>query len=172
MQNKTATVILGLGTNLGDKINNLNTAIFNLKQCGVKVLKQSRLYQSPPWGFVAKDDFYNMALQVSTLLSPEQLLIELKAIELKMGRPIKSSLDYSSRIIDIDILDYNMSSFESPELEIPHKHMHKRSFALFPLKDVNQNYVHPNLALHIDELIALLDDNSITVVNKSLCVNK
>jgi deoxyguanosine kinase len=168
MQNKTATAIIGLGTNLGDKCENLRLAIFHLNLCGVAVVKQSKLYQTPPWGFEAKDDFYNMAVQAITKLSPEQLLVELKAIELRMGRPVKSTQDYSSRIIDLDILDYNMASFKSPDLEIPHKHMHERNFALFPLKDVNQNYVHPNLGLHVDQLIASLNDNLITVVNKTL----
>ena len=84
-----------------------------------------------------------------------------------MGRQIKESDNYTSRIIDLDIIDYNNTIYNNLDLKIPHPHMSKRNFVLYPLRDIDSHYCNPVTGKKIDELLAELDDESITVVNIS-----
>lgn len=165
MQNKRVTCFLGLGTNLGDKTNNLKRAILAIENAGIQVIEKSRVYKTPPWGFDATEDFYNMVVKAETALQPFQLLVELKALELKMGRKPKETEHYTSRVIDIDIIDYNQIIFDEHDLKIPHPHLEKRIFVLLPLKDVFAGYKHPASFISIDEMIKTLNDEDITLVN-------
>ncbi|MFK8045242.1 MAG: 2-amino-4-hydroxy-6-hydroxymethyldihydropteridine diphosphokinase [Crocinitomicaceae bacterium] len=165
MQRRKVHVLLSLGTNLGSKIENLNIAKKHLSENYISVVKESKIYETPPWGFQSANNFYNIVLKVETLLSPFQLLVELKATELKMGRPFKTADSYTSRIIDIDIIDYNSETFKNVDLVIPHPILSERSFVLYPLRDVQVNYVHPITGKTIEELIAVLNDKTATVVN-------
>lgn len=167
MHTKKAVAVLGLGTNIGSKNQNIKTAIRFLEIANIKIVKQAKLYQTPPWGFNAKEDFFNTVVCVETELNPIQLLIEIKAIELKMGRPSKVSAMYESRIIDIDIIDFENKVYQYHDLIIPHPYMHKRNFVLLPLRDVKPNYRHPILNKNIEQLIGELDDETIAVVNMS-----
>jgi len=158
-------VLLSLGTNLGNKIGNLNMAKKHLNANYMRIITESSVYETPPWGFKSTDKFFNIVLEIETQLRPFQLLIELKAIELKMGRPIKTDDSYKSRIIDIDIIDYNHEEFLNADLTIPHPLLADRSFVLFPLQDVCDNYVHPKTGKTIQELINVLEDKTATLVN-------
>ena len=166
MPNQKYQVVLGLGTNLGNKIDHLNKAVLMLENIGITIISISKIYQTPPWGFESEEDFYNLVLRAKTNYNPIQLLVEIKSIELLMGRPSKlKSEHYESRIIDIDIIDFNGQVIDYKDLKIPHPHLHKRSFVIYPLKDIMPNYCHPVTGSTIEELMAGISNETITVVN-------
>lgn len=144
---------LSLGTNLGNKEENLKKAIEKIEERVGHVKAQSAFLPTEPWGFDSTNSFLNAAVCVETELTPFELLKATQAIEREMGRTVKSTLGgYADRIIDIDILLYydNVAvpvfdkekdwggtvRIESPELTIPHPRMHERDFVLIPLKEI------------------------------------
>ncbi|GHT32565.1 2-amino-4-hydroxy-6-hydroxymethyldihydropteridine pyrophosphokinase [Bacteroidia bacterium] len=146
-----ATAYLSLGSNLGEKEQNITTAIGLLTERVGAILALSRFYETSPWGYKSENGFLNVALGIETTLPPLALLHTLKQIEVDMGRPPKGNT-YQDRIIDIDILLYDDLIFESKELTIPHSLMHKRSFVLQPLNEIAPAVVHPLLNKTISEL--------------------
>jgi 2-amino-4-hydroxy-6-hydroxymethyldihydropteridine diphosphokinase len=131
-------VILLLGSNLGEKKNNLETALGKIKEGGNEILKISEFLISEPVEFVSSNIFCNIATIILTHLSPIQLLDFVKSIEIEMGRinDSKTSGSYSDRVIDIDIIKFNELKFSSERLEIPHKkHLFERDFSRVLLKD-------------------------------------
>lgn len=130
-------VVLLLGSNIGDKKKNLDTALKRIEEM-CTILKNSEYLTSEPVEFVSSNNFCNIATIIFTPFSPIQLLKFLKKIEVEMGRTIDSgrSEDYADRIIDIDIVKYNELKFTSEKLEIPHKkHLFEREFSQILLKD-------------------------------------
>ena len=130
-------VVLLLGSNIGDKKNNLDTALERLKELG-NILKNSEYLTSEPVEFVSSNNFCNIATIIFTHFSPIQLLNYIKKIEIEMGRVNDSKISggYADRIIDIDIIKYNELKFTSERLEIPHKkHLFEREFSKILLKD-------------------------------------
>ena len=126
-------VYLGLGTNQGDKFENIQNAVSAISnECG-SVISESSTYESLPWGFSAEGSFYNSVVLIKTELSPEELLYFCQKIEVKLGRKKKTKLGYESRIIDIDILLYDKITLELDDLKIPHPLMNNRVFVLQPL---------------------------------------
>ena len=139
-----AKVFLGLGTNLGDKRNNLLTAVTNIEEKIGKVTSLSSFYETEPWGFKSDNSFLNAALCVETSLEPSAILHIIKEIEIEMGRIQKSvNKVYSDRPIDIDILLYNDMIMKSDELTIPHPLMTERDFVMKPLVEIAGDTVHP-----------------------------
>lgn len=133
-QNK---VVLLLGSNIGDKKNNINTALNKLKEAG-DLLKKSEYLTSEAVEFVSSNNFCNIATIMFTHFSPIQLLNYIKKIEIDMGRVNDSIVSggYTDRIIDIDIITFNGLKFTSKRLEIPHKkHLFEREFSRILLKD-------------------------------------
>jgi len=133
-------VYLGLGTNLGNKLENLYKTIDVLSQNVGIVTNKSLIYQSEPWGFEAKDSFYNMVIEIETSFSADQLLIETQKIETIIGRKVKTKVGYESRLIDIDILLYGNVTIDKPLLKIPHLLNKERLFVLQPLLEVLNPY--------------------------------
>jgi 2-amino-4-hydroxy-6-hydroxymethyldihydropteridine diphosphokinase len=131
-----ATVYLGLGTNLGDKKENMATAVKLLAERVGEVLALSTLYETQPWGFKSENTFLNAAIAIETRFPPLELLNITKQIEWEMGRKEKSDDSYKDRIIDIDILMYDDVTIQTDELTIPHPLMHKRDFVKIPLAEV------------------------------------
>ncbi|MDH6250858.1 2-amino-4-hydroxy-6-hydroxymethyldihydropteridine diphosphokinase [Chryseobacterium sp. H1D6B] len=132
------TVILLLGSNLGDQKKNIETALEKIKAGNIEVLRNSEFLTSEPVEFVSSNIFCNIASIIFTSLSPIQLLDFVKGIEIEMGRinDSKSTGGYHDRIIDIDIIKYNELNFISERLEIPHKkHLFEREFSKILLKD-------------------------------------
>lgn len=131
------TVYLALGTNLGDKKQNIAEAVKNIGELVGEVIRQSALYATEPWGFTSANDFVNAAVCVDTELEPRQLLEATQRIERMMGRTLKS-VDgvYHDRVIDIDILLYGTERIDKPELKIPHPLMWQRPFVMEPLLDI------------------------------------
>lgn len=128
---------LGLGSNLGNKKENIDSAIRQISSKTGKVLRQSSYYISEPFGFQSKNDFVNVVVQVETTLEPIELLHQLQQIEQEMGRPQKT-VDgvYADRIIDIDILLYEDWEIDLPELKVPHPLMKERDFVMNPLNEI------------------------------------
>ena len=161
----TTTFYLALGTNLGDRLANLNTTIAALRASSPKgapavtVLAESPIYATPPWGVTDQPSFLNMALEGETALSPRELLIHLKLLETELGR--LPSIRYGPRKIDIDLLFYGDLVLETPGLVIPHPRLHERAFVLVPLADLAPNLVHPVLGRTVRELLAAVDTKGI-----------
>lgn len=144
-------VYLALGTNLGDRLANLRAAIHALAP-HVNVLAESRIYETPPWGYADQPAFLNMAVKAETSLGPESLLKRLKQLEVRLGR--EASFRYGPRRIDLDILFYDDLVLESETLTIPHPRLHERAFVLVPLMDLAPNLIHPVLKKSVAELLA------------------
>jgi 2-amino-4-hydroxy-6-hydroxymethyldihydropteridine diphosphokinase len=131
-------VVLLLGSNIGDKKNNLDTALERLKEVG-DILQNSEYLTSEAVEFVSSNNFCNIATIIFTHFSPIQLLNKIKKIEIEMGRLNDSKISggYTDRIIDIDIIKYNELKFTSERLEIPHKkHLFEREFSKILLKNL------------------------------------
>lgn len=131
------TVYLGLGTNLGDRRLNMETAIRLLGERVGTVVRISQFHETEPWGFSSDNMFMNAAVCIDTQLSPRSLLEATQAIEREMGRTVKS-VDgrYHDRLIDIDILLYDDIRVDEPDLKIPHPLMHERDFVMLPLGEI------------------------------------
>jgi 2-amino-4-hydroxy-6-hydroxymethyldihydropteridine diphosphokinase len=135
----THTAYLSLGTNLGDKENNLLSAISEIERRIGPVRAQSAFLATKPWGFDSQNTFLNAAIRIETKFSPLELLDETQQIERDLGRKHKSvNGQYHDRIIDIDILLYDDLHISTPRLTIPHPHMHERDFVIIPLKEIIQ----------------------------------
>ena len=135
--NNTHCVYLGLGSNLGDSRLELKTALAHLSQLHkTSVVHVSQLYQSKPWGGVTEQpDYFNIAAELDTPLSPVKLLQHIKHIEYQlMGRA--ETERWYPRVIDIDILFYEDLEYHSETLNIPHPHVFERCFVLQPLLDL------------------------------------
>lgn len=130
-----AQVFLGLGSNLGNKKNNIANAIKEIALLtNTTVIQKSKLYNTKPEGHLDQPDFINAAIEIETKLSPQKLLAELQQIEIKLGR--EKTFKGGPRIIDIDILTYDNLEISTPELTIPHPEMNKRNFVLKPLSEI------------------------------------
>ena len=131
------TVYLGIGTNLGDKEENIQRALCLLEERVGELLRCSSMYHSKPWGLVSKNDFVNVVAAFVTELSPHELLERTQQVEKAMGR-IKKSGDgvYHDRVIDVDILLYGDQHVEEPGLVIPHPLMGERDFVMVPLNEI------------------------------------
>jgi 2-amino-4-hydroxy-6-hydroxymethyldihydropteridine diphosphokinase len=151
---------LGLGTNLGNRIQNLRAAQMALPP-QVQVLRTSRIYETPPWGFIAQPTFLNQVFEVQTDLTPLALLEYLKAIEVNLGRI--PTFRYGPRQMDIDILFYGDQVIESPKLTIPHPRLSERAFMLVPLTELAPDWVHPVLHQTIYQMLAQVDPSGVEV---------
>ena len=149
----THLVYLSLGTNLGNKEENLRTAMTLIEEQVGTITSQSALYASAPWGFDSENTFLNNAISVETSLTPEELLSTTQRIEHTLGRTHKSvDGQYSDRLIDIDILLYDDVVMHTPSLTLPHPLMHRRLFVLEPLSEIAPTLIHPLLQKEIATL--------------------
>lgn len=130
--------ILGIGTNMGDRLKNLEYAVTALNKVPmVKITESSFVYETKPWGFTEQQNFYNAVLKVQTELSPNALLGVCLGIEAGMGRI--REFKNGPRIIDIDLLLYENEESDTTELKLPHPFIRERDFVLAPLKDLFDN---------------------------------
>jgi 2-amino-4-hydroxy-6-hydroxymethyldihydropteridine diphosphokinase len=150
-------VYIGIGSNIGDREGYLKKALAYLhKQEGIRVTNVSSIYETDPVGYTDQDSFLNMAAELETLLSPEELLTILQKNELDLNR--KREIHWGPRTIDLDILLYNDENIESEQLKIPHPRMHERAFVLIPLYEVNPKLILKTVNQPIEKTIAELQD--------------
>ncbi len=130
-------VYLGLGTNLGNREQNLQEAIRLIDDRVGKVTRQSSFIQTEPWGFKSENLFLNAVILCETEQTPREVLLTTQQIERDMGRQQKSvSVGYADRVIDIDILLYDDLTVDEPDLKIPHPLMQQRDFVMIPLGEI------------------------------------
>jgi len=140
---------LSLGSNLGERDNNLRQALTLLSE-KVSVEEISSVYETEPVGYKEQPLFLNLVCRISTNLPPEELLLLAKEIEAKMGR--MPSFPNSPRPIDIDILFYDNQIVETPNLTIPHPRLKERAFVLIPLAELAPDLIYPSLGKSIARL--------------------
>ncbi len=135
---------LSLGSNIGDKKQNIEIAKKHLQnECG-NITLVSDYFETEPWGFSSENNFINIALELETKLSPIGLLNKVLNIEREIGRVRKKNTNkYNDRLIDIDIVFYENEIIKTPDLIIPHPLMHKRLFVLQPLSQIIPDFIHP-----------------------------
>ena len=149
-----ATAYLGLGTNIGNRKENLTRAVEALSLALGHCAAVSSFMETAPWGFESENAFLNCAVAFETALTPEELLETTERIERELGRTTKSNGGtYHDRIIDIDILLYGNKTIATPRLTIPHPLMHLRGFVLEPLSEIAPDTVHPTTGKNIRELL-------------------
>ena len=149
------TIYLGLGTNIGNKKENLTRAIEALSLALGNYTALSTFVETEPWGFDSDNTFLNCVVAFDTTISPTELLDTTEEIERRLGRTTKSTgRMYHDRIIDIDILLYGNDTIETPRLTIPHPLMHRRDFVLKPLAEIAPHVIHPTTGKSIEELVA------------------
>ena len=154
------TIYIALGSNKGNKLQNLQAAVDAIFVKVGAVNRISKVYQTPAIGFEG-DDFFNACIKVETELKPKKLLKALQEIESKLGRESKTIDVYESREIDLDILFYGNEILEEKALVIPHPELQSRRFVLQPLFDIAKDFEHPFLNKNIELLLEECEDSSI-----------
>ena len=162
-ENQVNIAFLGIGSNLGNKIKNIEKTKFFLEKNSIKIIKSSNIYETLSWPNKNDPKFYNIVIKIITKLKPTKLFNTIKNIEKKLGR--KKTLVNKPRTCDIDILDYKghiyKLSYNSNKLIIPHPRLHNRNFVLFPLFEIEKDWKHPLKKTKIQDLIGKLDNSSL-----------
>ncbi len=174
-ENLANKVYLSIGSNLGNKRNNIIKTQYLLERNSIKIIKSSNIYETYSWPNKNYPKYYNIVIKILTKLQPIDLFFTIKDIEKELGRK-KSKINYP-RICDIDILDYKgklIRSHNYSNLIIPHKFLHQRyfvliphprlhmiNFVLFPLFEIEKNWKHPSNKTKIHDLLGKLDNSSL-----------
>jgi 2-amino-4-hydroxy-6-hydroxymethyldihydropteridine diphosphokinase len=160
-------VILSIGSNQGNRLENIERCLQMVHQEVGTVIRVSKLYETPSWGFDS-DAFYNCALVIHTFSSANKILTQVLKIEKRLGRIRSEELGYQSRIIDIDLIAFDAVVINSEKLQIPHPLMQNRKFVLLPIQDLNIDWKHPVLKKTIAELLEISPDQSVCEVVQNL----
>ena len=160
-------VILSLGSNQGNRLENIERCLQLIHQEIGTVIKVSRLYETPAWGFES-DAFYNCVLVIHTTSSANKILNQVLKVEKKLGRVRSNNLGYQSRTIDIDLISFDEEIIDTEKLQIPHPLMQNRKFVLLPIQDLNLDWKHPVLKKTISELLESSPDQSVCKVIQDL----
>jgi 2-amino-4-hydroxy-6-hydroxymethyldihydropteridine diphosphokinase len=156
------TTYLALGTNLGDRLQNLRAALAAMPP-EIRVLDESSVYETEPWGYTDQPPFLNMVVCAETELTPRELLIRLKGIESALGRV--TTFRNGPRMIDLDILFYADLRLQTEGLVIPHPRLQERAFVLVPLAEIAPSLIHPVLGLSVAHLLEAVDRRGVGVFN-------
>jgi len=157
---KQHQVILSLGTNQGNRLENIERCIEGLHNEIGTVIRVSKLYETPSWGFES-ENFYNCAVILNTHKSAHLILEEVLLLEEALGRVRDASLEgYQARLIDIDVITFDEEIIASEKLQVPHPEMQNRLFVLLPMRDLNLDWRHPILQKYLHELLMLSEDKS------------
>jgi 2-amino-4-hydroxy-6-hydroxymethyldihydropteridine diphosphokinase len=159
-------IFLGLGTNLGDRLANLDEAVRRLAAF-CQILRCSAIYETEPWGFTDQPLFLNQVVEVETLLEPPALLAAVKSIEVDLGR--QPNFRFGPRLIDIDILLFGSRMMQSAALTLPHPMLEQRVFVLVPLVELDSNLIHPLSGRTMQSLLVGLDVSGVKLVQAADC---
>ena len=152
-------VVLSLGSNQGNRLENIQACITLIHKNIGTVIRVSKLYETPAWGFES-DAFYNCAILLHTAFSSEKILEKILETEKQLGRVRNEQQGYQARVIDIDIIAFDEVILETEKLHIPHPQMQNRLFVLLPMLDLNTDWLHPKLQKSTSELIKETNDKS------------
>ena len=163
LENQVNVAYLALGSNLGNKKNNLNKSIDLIQKEGIIIKKRSKFYITKSWPNENFPNFINSIILIKTKLNLDQLFLKIKKIEKRLGR-IKSKRNHP-RVCDIDIIDFNGKiihrNIGNQRLNIPHKRMHNRNFVLLPLYELDKDWIHPKLNKNIVILLTNLTSDQL-----------
>ena len=162
-ENPVKSIYLGIGSNLGNKLRNIERTKFNLIINNIKILKCSSCYESLSWPDPNNPKFLNIVLEIETDFSPLELINKCKEIEKKLGR--KRLPKNSPRECDIDTIDFRNKKTVG-DLILPHPSMDTRNFVLLPLFEINKDWKHPILKVNIRKLISSLSNSDIRSIKQ------
>jgi 2-amino-4-hydroxy-6-hydroxymethyldihydropteridine diphosphokinase len=151
-------VYLSLGSNVGNRLENLRAAVAALPGAGVRVARASRIYETAPVDYLEQGWFLNCVVQGETDLAALELLQRLRGIEVAMGSA--KAFAKGPRLIDLDILFYGDAVIETAELRVPHPRMAERKFVLVPLAEIAPDAYHPGSGLAVAEMLRITKDRS------------
>jgi len=154
---------IGIGSNEGNKRTNIKSAIDLINEiadCSIE--KISSVYETLPFGDIEQDNFFNAVIKISTKLNPQELFIELKKIEQRLGRIIREK--WGPREIDLDVLLFNDLIFSDEIITLPHKGIIYRDFVLVPLIEIEPELIHPVFNKKIVDFV--LDLKTKNIINK------
>lgn len=157
-------ISIGIGANVGDRVFNIREAIRQLSLSSIHVVSTGFLYQTQPMYLSDQPLFLNTAVKASTVLSPQEVLIQLKAIESRIGR-IKTVRN-GPRTIDLDLLFYGDRLISDPDLIVPHPRLSERMFVIAPLRDIDPDFLHPVTKLSINQIYTSLERDAM----RTLCL--
>ena len=163
LENQVNTVYLGIGSNLGNRVINIEKAKSLLIENHVNLISISSYFETLSWPDPNKPKFINIIVKAQCIFNPIQLLKLCKSIEVKLGR--KKTPKNSPRECDIDIIDFNGLILQD-RLILPHKMMHKRNFVLLPLFEIDKKWVHPIMKVSIKILINSLSNHDIRSIKQ------
>jgi 2-amino-4-hydroxy-6-hydroxymethyldihydropteridine diphosphokinase len=163
LENQAKKIFLGVGSNLGNRIGNIEKAKSILLENDINLISSSSYYETPSWPDPNKPRFINIVLKVTCEYKPLELLNLCKNIEKKLGR--KKAPNNSPRICDIDIIDFDRLVLNG-SLNLPHSRMHKRNFVLFPLFEIEKNWTHPIFNIDVKKMIFLLPNKDIRSIKQ------
>jgi 2-amino-4-hydroxy-6-hydroxymethyldihydropteridine diphosphokinase len=155
---RTGTLYLGLGSNVGDRLDNLCAALDRLVEGGVAIRRVSSLYETEPVGYREQGWFLNAVAEAETELGPEGVLALIQRVEAELGR--KRTIPNGPRTVDLDILLWGDLAIDEDELQIPHPRLNERLFVLAPLCELNPALRHPRLGVDMAQLQAALAGGS------------
>lgn len=152
-------VVLSLGSNQGNRLETIQSCIDLIHSEVATVVKISKIYETPAWGFESAP-FYNAAILIHTTKSAQKILNQVLKVEKKLGRIRSKDSGYQARIIDVDIIAFDEEIILTENLQIPHPLMQNRKFVLQPMLDLGLNWEHPTLKKSIAQLVLQTDDKS------------
>ncbi len=150
-------IFLGLGSNLGDRFKNLDSALKAITLFVGTIEEKSSVYETKAWGKNEQPDFLNMVIEVKSEFSAEEVLNSIQIIETDLGRIRKER--WGSRTMDIDLLFYNDEIIHTKRLNVPHILIEKRKFVLLPLVEIAATFTHPMLKKTIEQLLLNCNDD-------------
>ncbi|WP_221389791.1 2-amino-4-hydroxy-6-hydroxymethyldihydropteridine diphosphokinase [Dyadobacter sp. NIV53] len=151
-------VFLLLGSNLGERLQVLRSAVELIEEQIGQIKSASSVYETAPWGVLDQPAFLNQVIELQTVLDPEEVLRIILAIEQELGRVRYER--WGARVIDIDILYFQDLILDSARLTIPHPRLHERRFTLAPLAEIAPDFIHPVFHKSSAQLLAVCTDNS------------
>ena len=159
-------IFLGLGSNVGDKLDNLRTSIVQMQDHAIELVRCSSVYKTPPWGIENQDFFLNAVCEVRFAEGPFELLRRLLMIEEKLGRVREQK--WGPRILDLDILEFHRLQIHTETLTLPHPYYPKRAFVLFPFAELEPHWLPTGMNQSISELLIPHKDIDIEQIQEPL----